>query len=186
MNLQFAFLPLREAQDKTEWKLIRRNLMFSTERPGILFVRSLESYLGKPLNDLYEILKKEKNPTASKKLFCLCSTHGIVSQERFHVDFHVLLALCQDLHCIQQDIVTKPFPTESSSFPLEKNMHIWFWTVISHSSDQPLIHPPHSYPLFVFTDSLLFWYSFYCHFHHWNCSEGKVPIFSAITRSQAF
>lgn len=55
MNLQFAFLPLREAQDKTEWKLIRRNLTFSTERLGFLCVLSLESYLGKPLNVLDEI-----------------------------------------------------------------------------------------------------------------------------------
>lgn len=86
MNLQFAFLPLREAQDKTEWKLIRRNLTFSTERPGFLCVLSLESYLGKPLNVLDKILKrKNKNPVATKELFCLCSAHGIVTQERFHV-----------------------------------------------------------------------------------------------------
>lgn len=55
MILQFAFLALREAQDKAEWKLIRMNLLFSTERPGILYILSLESYLGKPLNILYEI-----------------------------------------------------------------------------------------------------------------------------------
>lgn len=29
--------------------------------------------------------EKKKNPVATKELFCLCSAHGIVTQERFHV-----------------------------------------------------------------------------------------------------
>lgn len=183
MNLQFAFLSLREAQDKTEWKLIRRNLMFSTERPGILCVLSLESYLGKPLNVLYEI-KKKKNPTTTKKLFCLYNAHGIVTQERFHAMCFLSSMPGPSLHstghcyrAIPYRVIPTPLWKEhmylilNCDFPFK-------WSVTDLPS--PLLSP------FVFTDSLLFWYSFYCHFHHWNCSEGKVPIFSTITCSQAF
>lgn len=60
MNLRFAFLPLREAQNKPEWKLMRRNVMFSTGRPGSLYSQ-FGCIFGKILESsvLYQI-KKEK------------------------------------------------------------------------------------------------------------------------------
>lgn len=42
--------------------------MFSTETSGILCIVSLESYLGKPLNIIYEIEKKYIYPTPTKKV----------------------------------------------------------------------------------------------------------------------
>lgn len=105
----------------------------------------LESYLRKPLNALYEIKKKKKNPTAIKKLFCLYSAHGIVTQERFHVMCFLSSVPGPSLHSTGH--CSKTIPYRVILIPSWKELVYLILIVISHSSDQPLTYPPHSYPL---------------------------------------
>lgn len=119
--------------------------MFSTETSGILCIVSLESYLGKPLNVIYEIEKKKiyilHQP---KKLFCLYSALGIVTQERFHIMCFLSSVPGPSLHspgCYQT------IPCRVVLIPLWKELMYLILTVISPASDQSLTYPPHSYPL---------------------------------------
>lgn len=97
---------------------------------------------------------KKKNSTATKKLFCLYSAHGIVTQERFPIMCFLSSVPGPSLHPTGH--CCKTIPYRVVLIPSWKELMYLILTVISHSSDQSLTYPPHSYPLLFFTDSLLF------------------------------
>lgn len=147
-------------------------------------ILSLDVYLGKSWNRLFSIrLKKKKSCNNNQKLILPLESSWDCNSEK--ISWNVLLVLCArtftafNRTSLQHRFLYNPCPLVKRHMYLILNCDFpCKWSLTDLPS--PILFP------FVFTDSLLFWYSFYCHFHHWNCSEGKVPIFSTITCSQAY
>lgn len=159
INLQSVFLPSQETQNKPEWQLVRKNLMFSTERPDILVFSVWKSVCEKNLNCLCVITlrkKKQKKKSYNNNQKLVFPPQPLWDCNSEKISCNVLLVLCaRTFTALNRTSLQNHFLYSPPCSLVRRLVHLilncdfpFWWPVTDLPS--PLLFP------FVFTDSLLF------------------------------